>query len=200
MIHPQALVDDPDAVGSETNVWAFAHIMSGARVGSHCNIGDHVFIESGAVVGNNVTIKNQVLIWEGITIEDDVFVGPGVIFTNDRYPRSPRMANVRQRYADKATWLRPTRVRRGASLGAAATICPGLELGHYCMVAAGAVVTKDVPAFSLVMGSPARQVHDVCSCGQKLAGPYQQSDCLLCGETATSRSLLLSSTASSMPS
>ncbi|QEG38984.1 N-acetyltransferase [Roseimaritima ulvae] len=200
MIHPQALVDDREAVGCETNVWAFAHIMSGARVGNHCNIGDHAFVESGAVVGNNVTIKNQVLIWEGITIEDDVFVGPGVIFTNDRYPRSPRMANARQRYADKAAWLQPTRVRRGASLGAAATICPGLELGHYCMVAAGAVVTQNVAAFSLVMGSPARQVHYVCSCGQKLAGHYLQSDCLHCGETATSRSLLLSSTAASIPS
>lgn len=187
MIHPQALVDDLNAIGCETNVWAFAHIMSGARVGRRCNIGDHAFVESGAVVGNNVTVKNHVLIWEGITIEDDVFVGPQVTFTNDRYPRSPRMANVRQRYADKTDWLLPTVVRQGASLGAAATICPGLELGAFCMVAAGAVVTKDVESYSLVMGSPARRVHYVCSCGQKLAGHYLHSDCLNCGETAASR-------------
>lgn len=188
MIHPQALVDDSEVIGCETNVWAFAHIMSGARVGSRCNIGDHAFIESGAVLGNNVTVKNHVLIWEGITIEDDVFLGPRVTFTNDRFPRSPRMANVRQRYADKAAWLLPTVVRQGASLGAAATICPGLELGKFCMVAAGSVVTKDVESYCLVMGSPARRVHYVCSCGQKLAGHYLQSDCLNCGETAATRS------------
>ena len=99
MIHPKALVDDADAIGSGTNVWAFAHVMAGARVGHHCNIGDHAFVETGAIVGNNVTLKNHVLIWEGITIEDDVFVGPGVIFTNDRFPRSPRMSSAKQRYA-----------------------------------------------------------------------------------------------------
>ncbi len=187
MIHPQALVDDAQAIGGDTHVWAFAHIMSGARVGSGCNIGDHAFIESGAVVGNRVTIKNHVLIWEGVTIEDDVFVGPRVTFTNDRYPRSPRMPAARSRYADKTEWLLPTVVRQGASIGAASTLCPGIELGPYSMVAAGAVVTRDVEAYSLVLGSPARHVHYVCSCGHKLAGHYLQFDCPNCGETAAAR-------------
>jgi len=187
MIHPQALVDDAAGIGPGTNVWAFAHVMAGARVGSHCNIGEHVFVESGAVVGDNVTLKNHVLVWEGITIEDDVFVGPGVIFTNDAFPRSPRMPGAGQRYAVKSNWLTPTIVRRGCSIGAAATICPGLRLGSYSMVAAGSVVTKDIDPYALVVGSPARRRHYVCRCGQKLAGHFLSTDCQFCGETAADR-------------
>ena len=187
MIHPKALVDDANAIGPETNVWAYAHVMAGARVGNHCNIGDHVFVEAGAVVGNNVTLKNHVLIWEGITIEDDVFVGPGVIFTNDPFPRSPRMPSAKQRYARKSNWLVPTVVQRGCSIGAAATICPGIKLGNYSMIAAGSVVTKDVDPYALVVGSPARRVHYVCSCGQKLAGHFLRTDCQVCGETGAER-------------
>ncbi|MEX0825074.1 MAG: acyltransferase, partial [Pirellulaceae bacterium] len=168
-------------------MWAFAHVMSGACVGDHCNIGDHVFVESGAVVGNNVTLKNHVMVWEGVSIEDDVFVGPGVIFTNDRFPRSARMPEAKRRYSEKSNWLVETVVRRGCAIGAAATICPGLELGTYSMVAAAAVVTKNVEPYSLVMGSPARHVDYVCSCGQKLRGCYRQADCQICGETAATR-------------
>lgn len=188
MIHPTALVDDPNAIGNETNVWAFAHVMAGARVGNHCNLGDNAFVEAGAVVGDNVTLKNNVLIWDGITIEDDVFVGPGVTFTNDRFPRSPRMPGAKQRYAEKSNWLVTTVIRRGCSIGAGATICPGLELGCYSMIAAGAVVTKDVEPHSLVMGSPGCCQGYVCSCGQKLAGHYLQSACESCGESAMARS------------
>ncbi len=187
MIHSQAVVDDVDTIGSDTNVWAFAHVMAGARVGNHCNIGDHVFVEAGAVVGNNVTLKNNVLVWDGITIEDDVFVGPGVVFTNDRLPRSPRMQGAKQRYSQKSNWLETTLVRRGCSIGAGSTICPGIELGRYCMIAAGSVVTKDVKPYSLVMGSPARHVTDICSCGERLTGEYLRSDCTVCGETAAMR-------------
>ncbi len=187
MIHAQALVDDPTAIGSNTHVWAFAHVMAGARVGNHCNLGDHAFVESGAVIGDNVTIKNGVLIWEGITIHDNVFVGPGVVFTNDRLPRSPRMPHAKRRYADKANWLVPTVVEQGCSIGAASTICPGLVLGHHSMIAAGSVVTKDVQPHSLVMGAPARHVAYVCRCGQKLSGHFAQSDCDECGELASSR-------------
>jgi UDP-2-acetamido-3-amino-2,3-dideoxy-glucuronate N-acetyltransferase len=190
MIHPTAIVEDADAIGSDTNVWAYAHVMAGARIGNHCNLGDHVFVESGAVVGDNVTLKNNVLIWEGITIEDDVFVGPGVIFTNDRYPRSARAPNARQRYAEKSNWLERTLVWRGCSIGAGATICPGIKLGRYSMIGAGSVVSKDVQPFSLVIGVPARHLTYVCSCGQKLAGHYLQSDCLACGETVASRDAL----------
>lgn len=187
MIHPTALVDDADAIGPDTNVWAYAHVMAGACVGDHCNIGDHAFVEAGAVVGNNVTLKNHVLIWEGITIEDDVFVGPGVIFTNDQFPRSRRMPGAKQRYAQKSNWLLSTVVRHGCSIGAAATICPGITLGNYSMVAAGSVVTKDVDPYALVVGSPARRSHYVCSCGQKLAGHFLRTDCQVCGETGAQR-------------
>lgn len=187
MIHSKALVDDPQSLGAGTNVWAFAHVMKGATVGSDCNIGDHAFIESGAVVGDRVTLKNQVLLWEGVTVEDDVFVGPRVTFTNDRLPRSPRMLQASRKYAEKNNWLAKTRVRQGGSIGANATICPGVELGRYCMIAAGSVVTADVEPHSLVAGNPARHVGFVCSCGEKLAGHYEHFACQACGEKGSDR-------------
>jgi acetyltransferase-like isoleucine patch superfamily enzyme len=161
--------------------------MSGARLGRNCNIGDHAFIESGAVLGNNVTLKNNVCVWLGITLEDDVFVGPNVAFTNDRHPRSPRMAEVAERYARPENWLQPTVVERGASIGANATIVPGIRIGRYSMIAAGAVVTRDVPPFALVLGTPARQVGDVCRCGQQLIGSYCTAICECCGESPQMR-------------
>jgi len=189
MIHPNALVES-DCIGEGTNVWAFAHVMSGAKIGSRVNIGDHAFVESGAVVGDNVTLKNQVCVWEGITIEDDVFVGPRVTFTNDRLPRSPRMAAVVERYASKQNWLQQTTVQRGCSIGAAATICPGITLGAFSMIAAGSVVTKDVPPFALVRGNPAIPVAHVCSCGQKLQGNFDETNCVYCGESGEQRAAL----------
>ncbi len=186
MIHPTALVET-DQIGESTNVWAYAHVMSGARIGCNGNIGDHAFVEGGAQIGNNVTLKNRVCVWDGITIEDDVFVGPGVMFTNDKQPRSPRMEKARSRYATRASWLVPTIVRRGCSIGAAATIVPGIELGYFSMIGAGAVVTKSVPAYALVCGSPARKMADVCGCGQKLDGPHTEATCKVCGETPDER-------------
>lgn len=174
-------------IGSGTAIWAYAHILSGATIGAKANVGDHVFIEGGAVIGNNVTIKNGVLIWEGITIEDDVFVGPGVIFTNDRHPRSPRMPEASVRYATRAGWLVRSILRRGCSIGAGAVICPGVEVGRYAMVGAGAVVTQDVPPFALVVGNPARRRGDVCSCGQVLEGGFANSNCSACGESGSAR-------------
>lgn len=187
MIHPQSLVDDGAAIGAGTDVWAFAHIMAGARVGNNCTIGDHTFIEAGAVVGSNVTVKNLVLIWEGVTIEDDAFIGPRVTFTNDRMPRSPRMPRAKHRYARKSNWLLPTLVQRGCSIGASATISPGIQLGSYSMIAAGSVVTKDVEPYALVMGSPARLVHYICSCGEKLRGHFLETACHVCGESEADR-------------
>ena len=186
MHHATAIVET-DTIGPETNVWAYAHVMPGAIVGNRVNIGDHAFVEGGAVIGDNVTLKNCVCVWEGITIEDDCFIGPAVTFTNDRNPRSPRMDAAAQRYAERDNWLAKTVVRRGCSIGAASTICPGLDLGTFSMIAAGSVVTRDVPAFALVMGSPARRVADVCSCGQRLPGKFDDCDCEACGETATQR-------------
>ena len=158
-VHPQALCESA-SVGSGTRVWAFAHVMDGAVVGADCNICDGAFVESGARLGNGVTVKNNVLVWDGVTVEDDVFLGPAMVFTNDRTPR----AYVRK---DRAEFL-STVVRRGASIGAQAVIVCGVEVGAYAMVAAGAVVIRDIPAHALVAGNPARPIGWVCWCGARL--------------------------------
>lgn len=159
--HRQALVES-DEIGDGTRVWAFAHVMKGARVGRDCNIGDHAFIESGAVVGDRVTIKNQVQIWDKVVIGDDVFVGPGVVFTNDLVPR------VKFRRGP-GEWL-PTVVSGGASIGANATIVCGTVIGRNAFIGAGSVVTTDVANHALVVGNPARWVGWVCECGLRLDG------------------------------
>jgi acetyltransferase-like isoleucine patch superfamily enzyme len=175
---------ESDAIGAGTRIWAYAHVLPRARIGVNCNLGDHAFVESGAVVGDNVTIKNHVCVWEGITIEDDVFIGPQVAFTNDRYPRSPRMAEVRHRYADKAQWLVRTVLERGCSVGANATILGGVRLGRYCLIAAGAVVTRDVPPFALMAGSPARRIGTVCRCGHRVPANEPEPSCAACVGTS----------------
>jgi acetyltransferase-like isoleucine patch superfamily enzyme len=164
-----ALCESAD-VGVGTRVWAFAHVMAGARVGADCNIGDHAFIESGAWIGDRVTVKNGVFVWDGVHVEDDAFIGPAVVLTNDRQPRSPRMpvAAVTARYDRREHWLLPTRVERGASIGAGAIIAPGVRLGAFCMVGAGSLVTRDVPAHRLVLRASPRGSGWVCVCGQRL--------------------------------
>lgn len=147
MIHPNALVESPD-VGAGTRVWAFAHILPQARVGRDCNICDGVFIENDVVVGDRVTVKCGVQLWDGVTLEDDVFVGPNATFTNDPFPRSRVRPDAFPR----------TLVRRGASIGANATLLPGITIGAGAMVGAGAVVTRDVPDGTIVVGNPARVV------------------------------------------
>jgi len=184
--HPTALVES-DQIGPGSRIWAFAHVMPGARIGSNCNVGDHTFVEADAIVGNNVTIKNNVCIWTGVVLEDDVFIGPNATFTNDRLPRSPRMAQARARYEQPESWLLRTIVERGTSIGANATILPGIRLGRYCMIAAGAVVTANVLPFTLMVGSPARRVADLCRCGEKLNGCYRTTTCVNCGETPAMR-------------
>jgi UDP-2-acetamido-3-amino-2,3-dideoxy-glucuronate N-acetyltransferase len=178
-IHDTALVES-DQVGAGTRVWAFAHVMSGARIGRDVNIGDHCFIESGAIVGDDVTIKNGTMIWAGVVLEDGVFVGPAACFTNDRYPRSPRLAAARDRYREKSNWLTPTLIRRGASIGARATIIAGATVGEYAMVAAGAVVTREVAPYALVRGVPARAAGWVCECGRLLAFVRDAAECAAC--------------------
>ncbi|KAA3658006.1 MAG: N-acetyltransferase [Calditrichaeota bacterium] len=180
-IHQTALVET-ESIGEGTSIWAFAHVMKHARIGSNCNVGDHCFIESGAEIGNNVTIKNGCMIWEGITVEDGVFIGPNVLFTNDRYPRSPRLPEAEKRYSTK-NWLLPTRIKRGVSIGAGAVLMPGITIGKYATVAAGAVVVKDVPAFGLVVGNPARQRGWVCKCGQVLTFKNKIGECQNCKST-----------------
>jgi acetyltransferase-like isoleucine patch superfamily enzyme len=170
-IHPRALVET-ETIGPGTRVWAFTHVMAGVTLGARVNVGGHCFLEAGVVVGEGVTIKNGNQIWEGVTLEDGVFVGPSVTFTNDRYPRSPRLespAGVAGRYRRKVDWLEPTRVKTGASLGAGSILLPGITIGEYATVAAGAVVTGDVPPHTLVRGTPARSAGFVCFCGQPCA-------------------------------
>ncbi len=145
--HPQALIESKQ-IGSGTRVWAFAHILPSAVLGRECNICDHVFIENDVIIGDRVTVKCGVQLWDGISIDDDVFIGPNATFTNDPFPRS------RQR----PTAFSRTLVRSGASIGANATILPGITLGSGCMVGAGAVVTRDVPPNAIVAGNPARVI------------------------------------------
>ena len=181
--HPTAQVDT-DQIGAGTRIWAFSHVMNGASVGKNCNIGGHCFIEAGAFVGDNVTIKNGNSIWEGVTLEDGVFVGPRVFFTNDLRPRSPRLAQARERYNNRS-WLVPTLVRTGSSIGTGAILLAGRTIGQYSMVAAGALVTRDVPAYALVLGSPARITGWVCQCGDGLRFEDDMSMCKACGLTYT---------------
>lgn len=143
-VHPRALVES-DEIGSGTRIWAFAHVMAGARVGADCNVCDHTFIENGACVGDRVTIKSGVYLWAGTVIEDDVFIGPQATFTNDRFPRSRR------------PWTcEGITVRRGATIGAGAVLLPGVNIGAAAMVGAGAVVVSDVEPACVVVGNPAR--------------------------------------------
>jgi UDP-2-acetamido-3-amino-2,3-dideoxy-glucuronate N-acetyltransferase len=149
-IHPNALVEDDVKLGRGTRVWAFVHILPGARIGEGCNICDHVFVEGDVIIGDRVTIKCGVQIWDGLRIEDDVFIGPNATFTNDRFPRSK-----------KEFQLLFTRVERGATIGANATILPGITIGEKAMVGAGTVVTRDVPPRALVVGNPGRVVRSL---------------------------------------
>lgn len=190
MIHSAAIVEPGVQIDETTNVWAFAHVMPGARIGAGVNIGDHCFIEGGSRIGNNVTVKNGVSVWEGVTIEDDCFVGPGATFTNDLRPRSPRMKNLASKYASKDKWLSHTKLHQGCTIGARSVILPGRTIGYFAMVGAGAIVTKDVPDFALVTGNPAAIAGSVCICGASLA--CGQDRCDACGLTDKQRQDLLS--------
>ena len=145
-VHPQALVESDD-IGPGTRIWAFAHVLAGARIGADCNVCDHTYIEGGVVVGDRVTIKSGVYLWEGMVVEDDVFLGPQATFTNDRFPRSAQ------------PWTcEGTTIRRGATVGAGAVVLPGVTIGERAMVGAGAVVVEDVEPDVVVVGNPAKVI------------------------------------------
>lgn len=156
-VHPNALVES-DKIGAKTRIWAFAHVLKGAVIGEDCNLCDYVFVENEVTIGSRVTIKNGISIWDGLEIEDDVFLGPNAAFTNDMFPRSKRHTG---------NYLK-TLLKKGASVGANATILCGITLGKYCLVGAGAVVTKSIPDFALVTGNPARFRYWVSKTGEKL--------------------------------
>jgi len=158
-IHESSYVDDGASVGDGTKIWHFCHVMPGAVIGERCSLGQNVVVMPGTRIGNNVKIQNNVSIYEGVELEDDVFCGPSMVFTNVINPRSA--------VSRKHEYQR-TVVRRGATIGANATVICGLTLGEYAFVGAGAVVTKDVKSFALVTGVPARQVGWMCRCGERL--------------------------------
>ena len=176
-VHSHGL-NDSDGVGAGTRIWAFAHVAKGARVGADCNICQGVFVEGGALIGDRVTLKNNVCVWDGICIEDDVFLGPNCTLTNRKYPRSRQGEGAQ---LPKAPWDK-TLIRRGAAVGAGATlICP-VTIGVEAVVGAGSVVTRDVPDGAVVVGNPARQVGWACACGG--VRKMDETLCPACGRDA----------------
>ncbi len=157
--HERALVHPGAQIGEGTRIWANANILEGAVIGGHCNIGDGCYVERGAIVGNHVTLKNGVALFDGVTLQDDVFVGAGAAFINDRNPRSHR---------SDAWVLEKTLVQKGATIGANATVMCGVTIGTYAVIGAGAVVIKDVPNYNIVVGNPARKAGYACRCGRTL--------------------------------
>ena len=169
-VHPQGM-NESDQVGEGTRIWAFAHVMKGAVIGSKCNIGEGAFVEGGARLGNHVTVKNGVCIWDLVTCEDYVFLGPNAVLTNDPVPRShPEF----QGHPEK--W-QPTRLCEGTTVGANATIVCGTTLGAWCFVGAGSVVIRNVPSHALVAGNPTRQIGWVCRCGRRLPEELTCDEC-----------------------
>jgi UDP-2-acetamido-3-amino-2,3-dideoxy-glucuronate N-acetyltransferase len=158
-VHESAYVDEGARIGKGTKIWHFCHVMPGAEIGERCSLGQNVVVMTGTRIGNNVKIQNNVSIYEGVELEDDVFCGPSMVFTNVVNPRS---------HVSRKNEYRKTRVRRGASIGANATILCGITLGEYAFVGAGAVVTTDVLPYALMVGVPARRTGWMCQCGERL--------------------------------
>lgn len=158
-VHESSYVDQPCAIGKDTKIWHFSHIMKDCMIGERCNIGQNVVISPGCRVGDNVKIQNNVSVYTGVILEDDVFCGPSMVFTNVINPRS---------HVSRKDEYKTTRVKQGASIGANSTVVCGITLGRYCFIGAGSVVTRDVPDYAMVYGSPARVRGWVCNCGMKL--------------------------------
>lgn len=174
--HPTAVVEDGAQVGARTRVWHHAHVRNGAVVGSDCNLGKNVYVDTGAVIGDRVKIQNNVSVFQGLTVEDDVFLGPSCVLTNDLHPR-----------ASNPDWaITPTLIQKGASVGANATIVCGVTIGSFAMVGAGALVTRDVAPYQLVLGVPARPAGWVCECGQTISRVAEPQPAVLqCDACAT---------------
>lgn len=171
-IHPSAIVEDPSKIGAGTKVWHWVHVMPGAEIGQNCVLGQNVFVGSKAKLGNNVRIQNNVSIYDAVALEDDVFCGPSMVFTNVINPRS---------HIQRKEEYKKTLVKKGASIGANATIICGNEIGEYAFIGAGTVITKDVPAFALIIGNPGKRVGWVSKPGHRLN--FDESNKATCPET-----------------
>ncbi len=169
-VHESSYIDEGSDIGKDTKVWHFSHIMSGAKIGKKCSIGQNVNIGSRAVLGNGVKVQNNVSIYDDVILEDDVFCGPSCVFTNVINPRS---------FVVRKDEYKTTLIKKGASIGANATIVCGITLGKYSFVGAGSVVTKEVPDYGMVYGTPAKLHGWICKCGEKLD---KSLDCSFCGE------------------
>jgi UDP-2-acetamido-3-amino-2,3-dideoxy-glucuronate N-acetyltransferase len=169
--HPTAVIDLPVSIGPGTKIWHFCHVMSGAVIGQNCVLGQNVFVGARARIGNNVKLQNNVSVYDCVHLEDDVFCGPSAVFTNVVHPRS---------HVSRKDEFATTLVRRGATIGANATILCGLTIGQFAFVGAGAVVTADVPDYALVVGVPARQKGWACQCGQPLRLDDNRAQCPRC--------------------
>jgi len=176
--HESSYIDDGAQIGDGTKIWHFSHVMSTAKIGKNCSIGQNVLVAADVIIGDNVKIQNNVSLYTGVIIEDDAFLGPSMVFTNVINPRS----HVTRKHEYKTTL-----VKKGASIGANATILCGVTLGSYCFIGAGAVVTRDVPDYALVHGSPAKIQGWYCQCGIKLhfqpEDDHESAKCQACGDT-----------------
>jgi UDP-2-acetamido-3-amino-2,3-dideoxy-glucuronate N-acetyltransferase len=177
-VHPSSVVDEPCEIGDGTKIWHFSHVMTEARIGRACSIGQNVMVARGVRIGDHCKIQNNVSIYEGVTLDDYVFCGPSLVFTNVINPRSE---------VERKHEYRETRVGCGATLGANATILCGHSIGPYAFIGAGAVVTRDVPDYALVVGNPARRVGWMCRCGVRLPNSRDTMTCAACGRTYDGR-------------
>ncbi len=173
-VHESSYVDDECEIGKGTKIWHFSHIMSHCKIGEGCNIGQNVVISPKVELGRNVKVQNNVSVYEGVICEDDVFLGPSCVFTNVINPRS---------FISRKDEYRTTRIKKGASIGANATIVCGHNIGKYAFIGAGTVVTKDVPDYACVVGNPSKLLYYVCECGEPMRfDDNDQFDCLKCGK------------------
>jgi UDP-2-acetamido-3-amino-2,3-dideoxy-glucuronate N-acetyltransferase len=172
-VHPSAIVDEGCAIGQDTRIWHFAHIIKGSRIGERCSLGQNVMVGPNVTIGNGVKIQNNVSVYPAVTLEDDVFCGPSMVFTNVYNPRA---------FIVRKDEYRPTLVRKGASLGANSTIVCGVTVGRYAFVGAGAVVNRDVPDYAMVVGNPAVRKGWVCACGVRLFLDGLRGTCDICGQ------------------
>jgi UDP-2-acetamido-3-amino-2,3-dideoxy-glucuronate N-acetyltransferase len=171
-VHPSSYVDEGAEIGAGTKIWFFSHVQGGTRVGKNCILGQNVNLDRNVVLGDGVKIQNNVSVYNGVVVEDGAFLGPSCVFTNVINPRG---------FIERKTEFKATRVGRGASIGANSTIVCGNDLGDYCMIGAGAVITKDVPAYALMVGIPAKRLGWICRCGVRLPDG-EEPVCPACGD------------------